>query len=855
MTVPSLADQDYDNSQELYWNNTPGRIHRNRRPKLVEQPAIIWSKEYESQQGVGKLLRVIQELSDYMLLNKSGLYAGDNPNKEYLVNAVKGFLNPEDYRASVYTYGEKTNTPIRDNHFFYPAKSYLTNQISSQPLEFHCKNVSNEYAAKQIREAAKKASKVATNVLAEYAAASGVDLGFIEDESVDMSGTADDILSRLKSTEKLEYIIYKLVQDINYRHDIREIEKECFQDKFDINGEFALVEVVDGDVRPRHLRPDQVLWVSGKPIKTLEDESVIAASTVDYLTVTEILNKYTFKLKEGKGTGAAGIMDTIQEVRKGQMSAYDPNRHYFSEYYYANGLTSDPYYPGPQSLNVPARVEYNQTFYPYFRTGHGLSYTMLEQKIFFKMIVPKRYIVEINGKPATQKTYSDWQKGDFQRKLAARFTEVDSDEKLPKGAFTREHAKIELWEATRLGHNTLVDVGRYKYTTSKKGRSGYVGMPIVAQISYDKSFALLGYHFALLSNITYQRIEELVSEAGLTSAIVFDTSVGGPPAAANSFLFNARKSGVLFFNSEKMRGGNPSKYQHMDTIALGKNMEEVERMLQFIGMLKMLYENMIGASPQAQGVPQPYAGLKETQLNVANQSQLAQGKFYEHSLFMNQLLQRIADVAKKEYAKDEYINVRVSEAAYEVLKLMKELDQADVDILLRSGQDLKSKKDLINNAIDQLMAAGGIEMLEALIEMYITDNPNEALSILRKNTDRIAEAQAARDKQMAEAENLRAKTETEKAQIPVVVAKVNQETQLAVQDKKMEERANSEDMKGHLTDIKHYQDQDNRVLDSDLRREEASASNQEGLDRDVAFAQMDNMLNQPAPSPNENPNQ
>lgn len=851
MPIPSLADQDYENQQELfYWNNSrPGQIHR-RRPKLVEQPAIIWSKEYESQQGVGKLLRIIQELSDYMLLNKSGLYTGDNPNQPYLVDAVKGFLNPEDYKAAVYTYGEKTNTPIRDTHFYYPSKSLLTNQISAQPLEFHCKNISSEYTAKQIRDAARKASKIATNVLTEYTGASGVDLSFAEDESVNMAGSTDDILSQLRGTEKLEYIIYKLVQDIIYRHDLREIERDCFMDKYDINAEFALIEIINGDVRPRHLRPDQVLWVAGKPIRTLEDDSVIAASTVDYLTVTEILNKYTFKLKEGRGTGAQGIMDVIQHLRQGQMSAYDPTRHYFTEYYYANGLTSDPFYPGPQSLNATARIEYNQAFYPYFRTGHGLSYTMLEQKIFFKMIVPKRYIVEINGKPATEKTYKEWQKNDFQRKLNATFEEVDTDEKLPKGAFTREHAKVELWEATRLGHNTLVDVGRYKYTTSKKGRSGYVGMPIVAQISYDKSFALLGHHFAILTTITYQRIEELVVEAGLGTAILFDTSVGENP---RSFLFAARKSGIAFFNSEKMRGGPTTKYQHLDTISLGKNMEEVERMLQFIGMLKMLFENMIGASPQAQGVPQAYAGLKETQLNIANQSQLAQGKFYEHGLFMNQLLQRIADIAKKEYAKDEYINVRVSEAAYETLKLMKELDQADVDILLRSGPDLKSKKDLINNAIDQLMAAGGIEMLEALIEMYITDNPNEALAILRKNTDRIAEAQAARDKQLAEAENLRAQTETEKSQVPIQVAKVNQETQLAVQDKKMQERANSEDLKGHMQDIKHYQEQDNRVLESDLRREEASAANQEGLDRDMAFAQMDNLLN--SPPQNENPNQ
>lgn len=851
MYVPALAEQDYQNRLELGYDYRTA-VGPSRRPKLVDEPYIVWHDYYKTERGIGQLLRVVQELSDYMLLNKNNLYSQDNPNQRYLIDAVKGKLHKPDYQTAEYTYGDKSNVGLVDNNFYTAAKNKLTTQVFNAPLLFTCNNINPEFINQQAKKAAKTSTKLAANLYAEYAAGAGHDVSFLQDDSVNMHGSVDEVLKQLNDSEKLEYAIYKLVNDINFRYDLRNIERKCFSNKFDINGEFGFVEVINNDVVPRHLNPEQVTWVSSeKNIENLEHPSVLAVAVNDYLSINQIMNKWSRKLNNG--IGSKGLLETIRKIRAGMLEKYNPDRNYFSEIYYANADISDPLYAGPKHFDSLSVVDYNNHFYPFVHSEKGLEYSILEQKMYFKMMRDYRYIVLINGKRPTESQWRDWQKGNLGRKLVATFEEIPNDEKAPKGAFIKYQSKSELWEATRIGHDSLINLGRYEYDTNSSGRSNYVGFPVVMQISYEKSLAALGYHLNRLSNILYNRVEELIIAVGHSTAIVFDESIGGNP---NSFLYNAKKSGIAYFNSQKAAGNANSKYQHFDMIQLGSSLKDVADILTTIGMLKILYENMIGASPQAQGVAQAYAGLQETQLNIQNQSELAQPYFNDHYLFMNQFLQREADIVKKAFAREDVINVRVTEEISEILKLSADLDTCDPDIRLQYGPDKKGKKDLINNAVMQLMSAGGVEMLEPLINIFITDNPNEALAILRANAGKIAEAQAARDKQMAEANRLNAQAMETKARIPVDVAQVNKSSAVEVANIRTQQQQESDKMRGMAADVKHYQDQSNRVLESDLRTDEENFRKDKELSNQAQFAAIDAAIGVgPEKGGNENNNQ
>lgn len=809
MSFSQTAREFQNATRELPIQTRVGRP-LDKRHRELPVPALIWTKEFEN--SPTKFLRVIQELSDALLLGGPTLYH-NNINQGKLVDAVEGKLNDRDYYNYEYAFGNNSNMPLRDNSFFYAAKETLTSQVTSQPFEFNVKNISDEYSQKLIDQMAKKTARLTGNLLAEYAAANGMDLSFIKDNKVNMAGTKDEIIDRLKEGEKLEYILHKLILDIHYKYDLEQLAEQSFSSKFDVNAQFAHIEVVGDEIIPKSVRPDQVLWIAGKKVETMEDKSVMAACVVDYLTFTEIMQKYAFHMDTG--TGAAGLQDAWRKLQKnrGLLGPYNPNRPYFTEYMHGTATTSSERFDGAATLPLWNGVDYMANFYPFQTTAQGLAYTILEQQMYFKMLVNKRYVVEFNGKPGTEKQYEKWRTTNYDGSLVANFTEVDAEEKPPKGAFTVDKPKVELWQATRIGHGDCLNVKRYEWTTTKKNRDGYVGMPIVAQISYDRSFAYLGYPAAIWTNVISKHIDEIMSQLGLSTAVLMDMDTGIDPL---SFLYNAKKTGAALYNSSKLTGTQQSNLQHLSTIKLGHHVEELNNMFAMMGMIKIAYENVVGASPQVQGIQQPYSGARETQMNVTNQSQLAQKKFGEHGRFMNQVLQRIADIAKQAYAREGIKTVRLSNGEREILRLNAEINSIDPDVKLFFGFDLQKKKDRIIGAVENVMASGGIDMFEALLDLMDIDSPNEAKAIFRKHKDQLIQLREQQSQAMMQQAQAQAQLEAQKLQVPIATAKIGQETAFGVQQMKMEERARSEEDKGMTGDIRHEQDKDRRILEAQL---------------------------------------
>lgn len=812
--IPSTADQYWSNvSNPFKWDKP---IRGNRQIKRVEEPIILWKKEYEKNQTA--FFNKIQEISDYMLLNGNSLYSFNNDNQPYLIDAVRGVIDAERYKTAEYTYGERGASQIRDHRFYYAAKSQILGEVSAQPFKFDTKNISNQLIESEIKKMSKDGAKLVTNLMADIAAQNGIDLEFVKDKNVNLNGTEKEVYQRLDKREKLNNIIYKLIQHVNYNHDLQDILRDCFDTKFDVNAEFAIVEVINDEIIPKHLRPDQVSWIASKKVKTMEDPAVVACCAIDFLSFTEIMNKYGMQLNTG--TGAAGILDAMEKIRTNTLGSYNPESPYFTQYFQmANRLTSDYSQPDPtfQPENILSINYMNNCFYPFQRAGQGLSYSILEQKNYFKMIVPTRYVVEFDGKSINKTMWEKWMKDDYSRELIPQFTELGSDEKTPKGAFVVDKTKTEVWEATRLGHGTLINVGKYEYTANFKGRSNYVGFPIIAQISYKESFALVGYQLAVYSNVTYNRLEELINTIGHSSAILIDSASGMDPM---SFIYNARKTGIAIYNSTKMGGAPTAAQLHLSTIKVSNHIEEINQMLALLGMFKITFENMIGASPQTQGIAQPYAGAKETQLNIANQSMLKSDKYREHTMFSNQLLQRIADIAKVVFAKDGVINVSLGNGEKEILRLTKDLKWADFDVFLESGMVLANKKNIIDQAVMQLMSSGGIEILDELMDVLVTDNPNEARALLREGKEKLLAAQAAQQQAMAQQAQMQAQVEAQKLQVPLQREGIITEREIQIQQMKMEDRATQLDGKGNLTDIQHQQGLQNKVVDTELRMDE-----------------------------------
>lgn len=809
MLDPIFA-QEYDQPQPTpFGSDYFGR----KRSRVREAPVILWLKEYEN--NPSKFLDYIQDICNCLLFNGPSLYDDDNPNHIGLFDISRGKINSEEYRQFEYAFGDKGTTPIRDNHFFHSAKEHTTSQLINQPFRFGCKNIDNEFAHKKILKDEKTTKKLLRTLFAESMGMDGMNMDFMKDPSINLNGEPAKIMDRLYGQEQLERTIHKLLQNINYDHNILQLAEEAFGYKFDINSEFAYVEVIDGEVRPSIIHPNNVRWIAGSNITDLEHPSVTAASIINYKTINEIINKHKHKLNTG--TGSRGLLDAIDKLMENKSNFYyNPERKYFSETYRANTLTSDPTdFNDDKSYRFVNADYMRNIFYPFRKGPYSVGSTILEHEVFFKVQKPRRYVVEINGKTPTESEFKKWRDEIDNRQLIAQFTEIDDEEKRPKGAYVVDKWKEELWHATQLGHRTLINVGPYEFSLKNKKSPNYVGFPIIAQISRKKSAVLLGENINRWCNILYQKIEEILQQAGLSRAIMIDESIISDTDALTT-LYNAKKTGILMFNSSRYAGGNGYKGKHFDMLQIGHHLEELERMLAAVGMFNETYNRMVGSSSVVLGAANNYDSTQKTQMNISNQNQLKAGYYFEHNMFMNQLLQRMADIAKKVYAVDDTKYVMLSNGEVQLLKLTKDLNLGDYDIYLESGELALNKSKVIDEALMNAVSSGGIDMLEPLIEALSTDDPNTKLAIFREARDIIRE----RENQMREQANQQAlamaQLDAKKIQIPLDVQALRNQGGVQIQAMKNSEQREREDAKGAMNDIQASNKTEDMVLQNEL---------------------------------------
>lgn len=810
-----MLEPNFDLAREAYLtvnNRTFEDVNKRRRVK--EAPVIIWKDSYEK--NPAEFYDLIQDISNCLLLNGPSLYDAKNPNHSKLFNVAEGIIDSSDYKMAEYAYGEKGAAPIRNNNFFYAAKNQTVAQIIEQGLQFTCRNIDNQYSDKKIYENEKLARKLIKNLFAEKMEQDeGMDLGFIKDKSISLQGkTKKEIIDNLFGQEQLELVIWKMLQNMNYVHNIEDLATQCFDNKLDVNAQFAMIDVVDGEVIPKHVHPDMVRWIATQPITTLEDKSVSAVSVIDHLGFNQIINEYSTMMDTG--TGVRGLVDTIERLKSNRRMDYDPTKPYFSEYGKMNSLTTNINDQDDDKYNSWGKVDYMKSiFYPYQKSPYGMGISVLRHKMFFKVQRERRFIVEIDGKKATDALYEKWKKTDFQNSLRASFTELGTDEPTPKDSYIIKKFRDEVWQATQLGHNVLLDVKRYKYGTKNRNGQSYIGLPIVGQISRKKSFVLVGESISQWVNILYMRIEEILNLAGLSNILAVDESIISEKDA-KSVLYNAKKTGILMYNSSRMTGGNPMTGQHMSVLKIGHHLEEINNMLAMIGMFTNIYKTMVGSSDQSMGISEPYDGLRETQMNVQNQSQLKTMNFHEHAKFMNQVLQRAADIGKYEWAIDDRRNITLMSGERQLLKLTKDLALGDYDIFIDAGWNTRAKKQLIDNAIIQALSSGGIEMMEPLIAVLASDNPVQALAIFRETKDMIIKTQTAQQQAAQQQAQAELQMAQQKNNVPIEVAKIKAEADVQTTQMKIGDKREAENFKGQLSDVNENNERDKMILKAGL---------------------------------------
>jgi len=510
--------------------------------------------------------------------------------------------------------------------------------------------------------------------------------------------------------------------------------------------------------------------------------------------------------------GISSLKNAVETLRKGKEFEYSPMGRYYAKNYENSGFG----YRTIEQLNtntgadgrlVTQEINWNNgsngdvvaqdwagMFYPAVKLNNGYGAGVLEHVFYFKMVQTRRFLLKINGKVVSGKTFRDKLKGDWSRKYDVDVEQVASDFKSNEP--TVELPVVKMFQAKRLGHAVLLDVGEYEYAPQSNGRT--MGWPVVGSISQKKSFAKLGEHICRRVNILYQRVDEIIAQMGHQNAVLVDEA---QETDYVGFLYNAKRTGIARYNSTKSQSGSAMAQRHLTSITVGQDSAELERLMQLIGFFVTLFENMVGTSPQVQGINQKYAGLRQTQMNVSNQSMLKTEQYHEQIEFMNELLQRYADIVTKYFADDEERTFMVDAKEQQVLKSLKEMSLASISVHLESGMDLAKKKEKIEQAASQVLSSAGIEFLEPLIDIFLQDNAESARALLRENIALLKQLEQTNSERQAKAQEAQNAVIAQQTQMQMAVEQERTQRAIEVQKLKNEGQSERNDFEGTMQDV------------------------------------------------------
>lgn len=816
---PSASNQyaaNYDTARyEMPWQVNISAA----RKKVLEMPVLIWDDKYRTKPGL--LVDLCRRVSDAMMINPHLMYA-DNPNQAYLHDIVKGIIRTADYEAMTKLFGDEGAMPIKDNNFFHKTKETLNSRIINQPNQIGVQQISSVWAEKQILDDSKRGAKIAVQGLLEsFMQAGEMGVAPLRDQSVDIPRTKEDWIRFQTGQQQIEDTMHSLLEFIDSKNSFQDLALKALDNKYADNGEFAFINVKNGHVVPEPLDSRQVRILAGKRVETVEDDAVIGVQVNRYMTPTELLTQLgTGRLNYG--TGVKGVVAYLNKLFDGKADTvgYDP----FMQYWNEMGIITDSWFyedsNDPKKPYTRQQINWMQgLFYPSMSRTMGLLTNILVQNNYFKMFREKRFMVEKitstgDRMPATDREIDRYRDERYTCDYDIDFTPLATGD-APKNAKIRTYQRPEIWEFTRIGHSCFIDIGPYKYQPGlgeEESEDDKPHFPVVGQISYEKSMAKLLENDAVRTNVLQMKIDKALASLGYETALVIDDVHGLDPV---SYIYNAKESGVIKINSTRYPSGSQAALLHLKEVKLSNLTEQIQIWFNQLRMIEEGANARIGASSQVQGVSQPYDGLRETQINIANQQQLNSRYGYEHNLFMKQVYQRTADIAKFHYAKDNEVRYILATGQQKILKLTSKLRMARFGLAYGNTQEMAKRLELQDAHIQMLMQSGGIDKAGILFEIAGDRNPSRRAARLKEYDDEVQARQAEIDQANQAHQQRMAELELQKQQIPLQIQQNELEFKRWQEQFRAGEKRNQEDFKGEMADIKTANDREQKAIDTE----------------------------------------
>jgi hypothetical protein len=422
-----------------------------------------------------------------------------------------GVFDPKQFEYITDTYGITSPARLVNHPMIAPKIDLLVGEFMSQPLDFGVEAV-NEAAV--VKKLDKKVKLVAEKVLKEVRAEIEKELGITfeeEDMGLEIPDDIDKFL-KLNGRETVEQMVFIGLQHLIQKYSLQHIFKQGLYDIAITSKEFYNCSVKQGDPYVRRVDPRSLIYDISSDTECLQDSAWVAEER--YLTVNEIIDEY-------------GDYLTPEQVVAVEKLRYE-SKDYFNKY-------NKPYrWYFQDDASSPMRVR--------IVTAEWKSIKMLKVKLSENKHDPETPFRKI----------------------------LPDDYKMKKGDNVEKKAYTDIWTATMIGHDIVVNARSKPNQIRREDNYAVSCLSYVGVIKNNIDSITLSIvdslkNIQMLYNIVMYHIELSLARSG-GKAVVYDTSQKPKGISLDNVFYHAKNSGVIPINTkqEGNQVGGFNQFQQID---------------------------------------------------------------------------------------------------------------------------------------------------------------------------------------------------------------------------------------------------------------------------------------------------
>lgn len=773
--------------------------------KSLGLPMQIWKKEYDTNKE--KLIEeVVNPLMNHLCKTafSGGLYHSPNTLQNYdrFYGKFDGF---ESEYNMAYLYSEFQNEgeeKLRDFNFYWYAINRIEAELNRHDIRFSVDIINREAGLSKKKKIAEVGAEAQVrNIINQVLQATktdeqsndGVDLSFAKNKDIYVPTKIDELYEQLNEKEISSAQVYTLLNHIKRKYNLkREVNSKSLQDKAILNACFGQIEINnENDPVYTRIAPNNISWIGPAELGSRGfDESCDAVQVTEYIPVTKAFIK------------DRGILGT-------NLSTYEKIKEKIDE---LKGLKDNT-----SNTNFQTTLQDEHGTFWFYKNGNGLF--VCRQHLYFKMLVSKNVKLSIDGRNLSEDEYKELL--DYgSNKDSIEFKTVEDDYKPTASEKLIQLPIVKLYEAVRYGREYVVMVKEVPNQMRRSNNWIEVQYPLTACVWKDKSIVSLGVDFGYLYHVVMKKLTEEIKDVSVSDVLNYDVD-NLPDGYTAEMIPMMVKSKLNLYSGSKMSNAINSKesYRHLTTSKISVNPNEINALLNLAMICANTFYRILGI-PQETGFIQKLETQNENQESPI-QSSLALLPFYDEFMeeYVNQVLQKLADIGRYSWSRDEYKTVILGKGNTDTIKIDPSVLLAEQGIFVTNDYKARKDKEYLMGAGMRAVSAGALDFGE-LVKMYHSENPEHILAMFNdgmSTLEKLKQQDAQLQQQMAQ---MAQQMQEQKLQIPILVEQERTKRELTKQemiDKNKDEREAAKlEMKGELTDIEHLQDKDKMQFKNEL---------------------------------------